>query len=532
MSRGGLTSLVLLVAALLASDAPAAPPWDVSPMDAEHAPPDGWCPAGDGVISAADSLVALRMTVRLITQLACVGIPLGPYTLDVAPCIPQMGNTCMVVGDGMVNAADALVILRAAVNLVFPFLPTDLFFASELASEPFVIYASDADLPPLGNFPGAEDIDEGNGIIDPRNVSLGAVIKTTGGSDPVSLCAYGVDPDLNPGAPPLACRDLAPFAAGEQRLESVTFPAPQTLGGVHYWLAVDTGDEVMETNEANNVVDGEFSITQPPLLKADLTFPSLGGGLAIFPRVPLSQEAVTIVTTIRNDGTLGVAVPFALDLFLDRSTPPDVGNCGQFFEVQGGIAAGAARNLNLPVTLPFLFPGLHQYYAVVDSGLEECAGPPDEIGDIDESDEHNNVSAPLDFCVASGVFGGGDKVDLRADGIKIQPEGAGLFSVIGQFSNAGTRDVLPYENGESQPDASFRINVTPTSGMASVLEAEFSCFPVGEQEFIPFGENFLFSEGPTEIRLRMDPGNAISESDETNNEFCVRVLTDESTEGC
>jgi len=84
---GALVGLAL--ALMLASGSVAgtarSQPWDVAPANPAGAVPPEYCPAGNGLIEAADALAVLRRGLGLITRFACNGVP-----------IPAPGNVAQV----------------------------------------------------------------------------------------------------------------------------------------------------------------------------------------------------------------------------------------------------------------------------------------------------------------------------------------------------------------------------------------------------------------------------------------------------
>lgn len=122
-----------------------------------------WCPdARDGRITVADALIALRRALALVPSIGC---GLGDWTIDVAPGVvhpaPGGGPSKWVPApDGVVNAADALLLLRAAVGLI-QIEPTNADFRTELGTTPTVAALGDIDV-----FPGDPFPDELSGDLD------------------------------------------------------------------------------------------------------------------------------------------------------------------------------------------------------------------------------------------------------------------------------------------------------------------------------------------------------------------------------
>lgn len=485
-------------------------PWDVAPIVPGGAVPPLVCPGGGNGTDVADALLVLRRAVGLITGFACDGQNIGDAGVDVAPPLevdltvapPRVSAG----GNGVVDAADALLLLRAAVGSVQLVAAPDLTFVGGLFASP---------VPLLAGIGGT---------------LFATAISREAASGPVSLCAYGADPASLPAPAPLACTPLAAFAADESRLVGVDLVVPPVTGFLPFWLVVDDGNQTVERDESNNVLAGTLQVVPPPPAQPDLAFPVFGA-LRVVPAVPLPGGPLTIEATLRNQGTAPVTQPFALDFFLDPQQPPVPGECGDVFEeieeevpaggeivvqVQTGIGAGVA-------------PGPHALWAVVDGGLGSC-GPAQTIGDILEINESNNTSPRLDLCVGSGVPEPSDLVDLRADALVPTFMGS-TFSVRADFSNAGSRDVVPFFGGFPQPAVFARLRIFVFGAQPQELELDIPCFVSGASTSLTSDALPLLAI-PARVELDLDPDRQIPESDDDNNGLCILVNQNQSIDPC
>jgi len=511
----------------------AAQSWDVAPLDPDGATVPEACPGGDGQVNPADALVALRRAVGLVSGFRCFGAVVSDAIIDVAPASVDSDSappTFVAMGNGKVEPADALLLLRAAVGLIQLVPaggPVDLFF-SEGGAPSSPVEASDADRIPLGNFPGVEDLDDGDGEIDERQVALLPRLAATQATPATRLCAFSQDP--SGGAIPLACTDVAPFAAGEARRVSLAIPAPKETGNVPIWMRLDEEDVVAEVDESNNIRQVTLTLVAPLPALPDLVFDALRP-LEVDPPAPVSDSAVTIRARVRNQGEIVVPSPFAVDLFLNPlSPPPMLGDCGLFGEANAGLGVDEEQIVVFSdVSLGSVEPGLHALWGLADSGLAACPGP----DDIEESREDNNATpVPLELCVASPASDAEGEIDLQADALNVEVEGSS-FAVVGFFSNAGGRDLLPFIGSVPAEPAAVRITVEPAGATPLEVEREVRCLIHASQQSLTGGQLFDVPAAlPATVRLRLDPEGRVGEGDETNNGLCVRVFPDGSQEPC
>lgn len=485
-------------------------PWDVAPVVPGAAQPPLACPGGGNGTDVADALLVLRRAVGLVSGFACNGVTIGDAGVDVSPPAafePSAQPPLFVPGgDGVVDAGDALVLLRASLGLLRITAAPDLRFEGGLFAADFPLLAG------VGS------------------TLLAKAVSRNAPSGPVEICAYRADPLAVPAPAPLACATLEAFAAGESRQVGVDVVVPVDTGFRPFWLVLDDGDQVPESDEDNNVVAGSLLVAPPPPPQPDLVFPTFGA-LRVTPPVPLPGEPFTLEATIRNQGTASVQVPFALDVFFDPPVPPKPGECAPLFSrVETPVPGGGEIVVSLPTGLgSSVAPGPHVLWATVDGGLGTC-GPPVAIGDVAEINESNNVSPPLPLCVGSGAPEPGDLVDLRADAI-VPTFAGGSFTVSAGFSNAGSRDVVPFASGFPQPAAFARLRISVFGAQPQELSLDLPCFVVGAQASLVSDVLPLLAI-PARIELDLDPDHQIPELDDANNRRCIQVNLDQSIDPC
>ena len=119
-----MRKIPLVFAFTLLGTASHAVSWDVAPPNPAEAAATApqYCPKGDGRVTSADALVVLRRGLGLISGFSCFGEPISDSIVDVSP--PASGNQntfppyFVAGGNGSVNSADALFLLRSSVGLI------------------------------------------------------------------------------------------------------------------------------------------------------------------------------------------------------------------------------------------------------------------------------------------------------------------------------------------------------------------------------------------------------------------------------
>jgi hypothetical protein len=506
--------------------------WDVFPVDPAGATSPEVCPAGGDGLTAEDALLVLRRAVDLVTGFACFGLPMPEHVGDVAPLkefdASTSPPTATAGGDGEILPEDALLLLRATVGLI-DLVPgtVELGFTSDPTVFPSPAFASDVDLSPLGNFPGPEDRDEGNGVLDLRRVAFLTEVAASEEISGVDVCLFDTDPQASPAPAPLACQTLDLATTSEVAIEVA---APSDVGLANAWLAIDPDDQVSEVDETDNVQSLEFPVFEAPNLMPDLAFRGLTP-LSIEPTAPGFGELVTIIAKIANVGTAPVRDDFFMDLFFDPEFPPDVGNCGRFERVAGGVEAGEQLDLEILFNLGSLSPGPHALWAVLDSGA--FCPPLDDHADILESSESNNATfSPHVFCVATPNADPQGVVDLRADTLAIENHG-GSYTVTGSVSNVGTKDLLPTFASPPLNAVDIVLTVASFGGEPVEIEQTVNCLVQNDRFEIGFDASFpVPTVFPTRVEFDLDPTNRVNEADETNNSLCIQVDLDGSAAPC
>lgn len=266
----------------------------------------------------------------------------------------------------------------------------------------------------------------------------------------------------------------APLAAGAELILSGTVPLPTNLPqGLFSVVAVaDVGNSVHEGYEENNRTIGN----QIELL-SDLQVKSIFG--------KIDQGLFTYTVTVKNAGTMSAsASTTALYLaaandfpMVDLATAP--------------LAAGAELTLTGSVALPPDFPpGTYSVMAAVDAG-----------GTVVEVNENNNrvignTASLLNDLSVSYVDGGLKK---------------GLFSYTVTVTNAGT----------GRPATSVILSLAGAAAGSDIqltqlaIDSVVAGMPVTLSGVVTVPETT--QRGTYTLTAQVDPGNALWETDETNN---------------
>ena len=202
-----------------------------------------------------------------------------------------------------------------------------------------------------------------------RPATLTARVKNIG-SAPAQ--PFDVDWYIDPTAPPttiLTGTGAWPVSslgtgAAVDLSTTVTFTTVTTYT---LWAQVNRTQVITERNETNNIT-GPLTVTVgwPP----DLFFSSL----SITPTAPMQGQLFTLTVTTHNSGTVD-ADPFAVDYYLDPTSPPITTTLGDGVWNVDGLAAEAAITLLISRTLAAM--GVHSWWAWADRANVLEDGHPD-----------------------------------------------------------------------------------------------------------------------------------------------------------
>ncbi|MBI3894194.1 MAG: hypothetical protein HY303_21965 [Candidatus Wallbacteria bacterium] len=179
---------------------------------------------------------------------------------------------------------------------------------------------------------------------------------------------------------------------------SAIVPASLAPGSYTYGVIVDSRDDVVETNESNNVraASGTVLLSQAT---ADLTIESV--------QMPASVSAGDLfvaTATVRNRGTGDVTTPFRVELLVSADVTLTVADTGiGRFDV-ASLAAGAAVTETFYAKVPrSIAPGTYTAGALAD--FDATVGETDETNNARAASGRFAISAPAaDLVIDQFVF--------------------------------------------------------------------------------------------------------------------------------
>lgn len=223
------------------------------------------------------------------------------------------------------------------------------------------------------------------------------------------------------------------------------------------------------------------------------------------------DDSVYWSVTLENSGGRAAST-FWVELWVDRSGPPPAPPAvGDGYEVVSVLGAGETRVLNF--TGSGLSPGTYSSWLLVDS-----------LGVVPEADEGNNVAGPLEFTVDPGSAPGPDPVGtpdielLWFEGFVVTDPDAVIYFIDVQNLGDGATgpfSLAVYGDQSSQPGSS-----TFPDDWVAVDSLE-----PGEIVYVAAEVSGTLS-GVWHSWVVADPGDALAESDETNNVLDIQVVAD------
>jgi hypothetical protein len=290
-------------------------------------------------------------------------------------------------------------------------------------------------------------------------------LAITGGQ----LAFYDGDPDAG-GTQIGAVQALpAPFRAATTAAVSVSWDIPAGASAHSVYVVADPAGSVAESNESNN--KASLSVIRPDL-QAAWTHSSHSTG------------ALTLTAVISNSGHLAVSAPFSV---VFRATDPFTGALLGTSGVSSTLDAGQAVTLTLVLSNPAaLADAGNRYWAIAD-----------EAGGIPETSESNNTT-----YAALNVLS-----DLSVTADDFELDDAGILTVT--VRNSG---VLTAENVALRVWRGAGLTGSLAYSGSTVYSGTVGSVEPGGSASAGFALN-----GSANLRAKVDPDNAIAESNEGNN---------------
>jgi subtilase family serine protease len=256
--------------------------------------------------------------------------------------------------------------------------------------------------------------------------------------------------------------NIAALEAGAERTVEVTWTA---LAGTHRIKAhTDFNNDIVESDETNNIGEVDFFIIPPDLIIRDLTWT---------PEKPSLGDEVDFTLTIANEGS-GEAQNFHTSYYLD----------GKMIDAHytTSLAADTAANITFSWTAEL---GNHEFTAFIDSNRVV----------FEHQEDNNEYSVVITPIVP----------DLTVEKIAWSPgeiSAGDTVTVTVTIKNSGTDRAVPFRNAYYIDGA--------IAGYQDVQELQ-----AGETA----SQNILWTAaaGLHSIRITLDYDNRVTENDENNN---------------
>ena len=216
-------------------------------------------------------------------------------------------------------------------------------------------------------------------------------------------------------------------------------------------------------------------------------------------------EPFTVTATITNTGTMDLTDYIYVDFYftepmIDTSPPIADGSIGG--KVVSGLAAGESKTIVLQTNLGPPQEGGNQLFVQVDT-----------FNYVNESDETNNISGPVNFQALEPIG-----PDLTISDLQIVDPGTlrqdQPFLAQVTISNTGTVDV------NSQFFVDFYLNPSQTDPFLtaeSVGYTAVSSLPAGSQQTLTVTLSGTHQQFNNALYAMVDSLNQVTETDETNN---------------
>ncbi len=330
---------------------------------------------------------------------------------------------------------------------------------------------------------------------DVRNVGDGPVL----GAFEVAFAVRRVEPAEQAEFIEIVRVELEGLSAGTQAAAKVELPAGRLAPGAYELLVVvDPGDRVPELDEGNNQQTARFAVGLPDLRLLQV-------GVQPSRQVPLGQP-LRLLAQVENAGEGPSLEPAVVEFAVRRmdapfpTSPQPVGRVTVL-----ALAAGEQGTASLELDTGRLPPGIYELQVVVD--------PENAIRETDEGNNRATARFVLglpDLVVQSVTFDpippvvAGEPLTISA-AIVNEGRGPALAPVVVEFA---LRPVREPEEAEG----------APPFGFAPVGRVELPELAAGGQAVAQLRlDTATLAPGRYELRVTVDPANAIAESDEGNN---------------
>ncbi|RMG49204.1 MAG: hypothetical protein D6723_14170 [Acidobacteria bacterium] len=280
---------------------------------------------------------------------------------------------------------------------------------------------------------------------------------------------------------------------------SVSIPPSTPPGSMFIGVIADTPNLVNELNVGNNTASTPITITAA---QADLVVT----GLTVTPTAIPPGGTVTVSFSIVNQGT-ATANSSSHDIRFSVDNVIDAGDALLTTVGTSALSPGSSTPFTVNVTIPATAPSGTRFIGViVDSGNA-----------VSESNEANNTAmVPITVTAA--------QPDLVVTNLSVTPTSADAgdqVSITFTITNQGSGSA-----GPSTQEVRFSDDPTIDASDILMATAPVSDLLPGESQIITLGGVPIptsATQGTRYIGVIVDAGNAVSESDESNNTGSVTI---------
>ena len=304
---------------------------------------------------------------------------------------------------------------------------------------------------------------------DSRDVTTTVTVKNRGtGTADFSLLALYVDDILQEAA---HISRLNAGAATAQTFSSLVDAKEHTFKAV-----ADANNQVIESDESNNSRTANITALAPDLIVESITWS---------PAQPLIAHQMAFTVTVKNQGTK-LAGSYGLSFYID--------NAYRFHQEMPALPAGATVSMS--------------YQWVTQSESMALRAVVDEANYVNESNESNNtMTASVGFSRPSPT------TDLTIQGITCTPAGPAKGETV-----TITVDIVNQGPGQADP---FHVAYYVDGALLDSIYVN----QTNPGTIVNNAITWLAEPGEHKIRVVIDCNNSVAETDETNNEGTVTLIT-------
>jgi uncharacterized repeat protein (TIGR01451 family) len=295
---------------------------------------------------------------------------------------------------------------------------------------------------------------------------------------------------------------------GEEFPSAFSVTVPSIPAGTFYLIMrTDETNAVYESDETNNIVSNQVTITVPAM--PDLTVTSLDAPASIH-----TQESVTVTYTVKNQGEgaaqTGTSLPYNDILYLSTDNTWDSSDIYRTYYPVYQTPPDTEYSPILTITIPGVPGG--QYYLILKTDYDNTI--------VESNEENNDMAVPVTITVPDLIV---TTLDAPASmhtqqtlsiPYTVKNQGDGTAELLSNYwYDWINRLYLSTDNTWDSGDTLLHSHVIDS---VTILPGEeFSSYFSIQVPGVPAGTYFLI--------MKTDETNSVYESDETNNMLTVPI---------